>query len=84
MIIPAVAFIETALETLKTRDALVIEGEVKEFRSLGRRLQRMALPENVSNPEQITDAERGYLIGLETARALLAGMPTAVMAGVEL
>ena len=45
--------------------AKVFESELHEFRSLGNRLDAVKFPEGA------TDVEKGYIIGLETARALL-------------
>jgi hypothetical protein len=79
MMIPAVMFIEMALSMLKsvrTETAAwppLVEGgpktttldrEVKEFRMLGNR------PDNLDGLG-LSDRERGYLIGLTTARVLL-------------
>ncbi len=92
MVIPAVMFIEMALETIKEAVAEVpswpplIDGgpltttmdrAVKEYRMLGTR------PDNLDGLG-LSDRERGYLIGLEVARVLLAGNANAVRAGVQL
>jgi hypothetical protein len=91
-------FIEMALDRLKqlAREtpawAPLVDGgprttaldrQLHEFRMLGQgRLDtvRAVLDANVV----VTDAELGYLIGLETARTLLDMMPAAVQAGVTL
>jgi hypothetical protein len=86
MTIPAVMFIEMALEAVRVAPAWAILDELKEFRSLGEpgeRLTKMTFPAGV-DPASVTDLERGYLIGLETARALLATMPAAVFAKVSI
>jgi hypothetical protein len=83
MLIPAVMFLEMALETLKgvraepaTWPPLVdggpntttLDREIKEFRMLGNR------PDNLDGLG-LSDRERGYLIGLTVVRVLLAQMP---------
>lgn len=80
MLIPAVAFIEIALASVGHTDhAADVRNELQEFRALGQgRLSKLVIP------HAATDLERGYLIGLETARVLLRGMPAAVAAGIEL
>ena len=65
MIIPAVMFIEMAIDMMKGKDQADFESELHEFRSLGNRLDAVKFPEGT------TDAEKGYIIGLETARVLL-------------
>jgi hypothetical protein len=87
MIIPAVMFIEMAMDMLKVREPIMIEGELREFRALGpARLSeiRMRLESYASaeNPDIIMAS--GYLLGLETARALLATNAKAIQAGVSL
>lgn len=78
MTVPAVAFIEIALERLRGMSALEQARTLAELRGLGE--ARRAAVDDVA----ATDFERGYLIGLETARALLSTMPVAVVAGVTL
>jgi len=80
MIIPAVAFIEMAQDALARREHATIADELKEFDAMGAgRLEkvRKGLP-------QATEFEAGYLLGLETARAMLAMNPAAVQAKVAL
>lgn len=72
MIIPAAMFIESAIDSLK--DGSVpqshLDAQLKEFRfALG-------------SPSE--DMQRGYQLGLQTARVLLQGMPAAVFAKVEI
>lgn len=62
MLIPSVMFVEIAVDTLKTRDADFVAKELKEFGSLGEPSKKA--------PEGRSDLEHGYLLGLETARAL--------------
>lgn len=76
--VPAVMHIEMALDMLKDEEQWVILDERKEFRSLGNRLERAVFPEGT------TDAEKGYLIGLETARAILAMTLAAVQNKVQI
>jgi len=82
MQIPPVGIIEAGLDVLRTRDPRVVEDELTEFRLLGARVDRPFLPKGLQTVA--TDVERGYLLGLETARAVLETMPAAVLAGVEL
>lgn len=77
MIIPSVMFIEMALDSLKARDPKLLEMEAKEFAALG--------PQRQQDAQQSLDPMvAGYLIGLETARVLLASNIKAVQAKVEL
>ncbi len=79
MTIPAVMFVESAAAMLKSRDSRIIAAELKEFRAMGG--SRMAQAKIAAG--EVTDAELGYLLGLETARAFLAGNLAAVQAKVE-
>lgn len=76
MQVPSVMFIEMAVDTLKTREAWIVTHELKEFNMLGDPAKKP--------PESLTDLEYGYLLGLETARVLLATMPGAIKAGVSI
>jgi len=79
MTIPAVMFIEMALDMFKGEKQegfASVESELKEFRSLGTRLETVTFPEGTS------DTEKGYLIGLETARAMLATNPITAGKGI--
>lgn len=84
--IPAVSFIEMAIDSVKDPDGdptrfLVFDAEVKELRALGQaRLDAYA----ASLPADLTDLERGYLLRGAVDRILLQGMPSAAAAGVEL
>ena len=100
MQIPAVMFIEMALDALqqvvaaparwpplgvddtapKTTD---LDREIHEFRMLGTRDDHLGAVVTY-NGSPLSERERGYLIGLETARALLVTMPSAVIAKVTL
>lgn len=63
MIIPAVMFNEMAIDCLKNRSQESIKAELKEFRSLGSRISEL-------DDLELDDLGKGYLLGLETARAL--------------
>jgi hypothetical protein len=94
--VPAVAFIEMALDALGqrtfenpgglARHEAFFEDALKEFRALGaeRLCALRGLTGQGSIPAALDDTERGYLVGLATARVLLAGMPAAIAAKVEL
>lgn len=78
--IPAVMFLEIAMDALKIQDPDIIARETKEFDFLGtsRKAEIMAL---LPGKDEMTV---GYLLGIETARALLATMPAAVIAKVSI
>lgn len=69
-VIPAAMFVEMAVDMLKVEDQKTIAGELSEF--------NCASKPSVPALDGLSDIEKGYLIGLETARALLATNPTAV------
>lgn len=75
---PNVAFIEIAKDNLKTRDPFIVQSEAKELHSLG--------PVRMQEVKDCTPGGdpmlAGYLLGLETARVLLAHNRDAVVAGV--
>lgn len=73
MIIPSVMFIEMAIDSLKILHPEIIDDEVKEFNVLG-----PVRKVNLINGLNLSDITVGYLLGLETARMLLATMPKAV------
>ncbi len=81
MIIPAVMFLEMTLDTMEALvlDETVLVKELQEFRALGNRVDVLEklLPD-------CTELERGYILGLQTCRTLLATMPVAIQAGVTL
>ncbi len=92
MTIPAAMFIEMAAEALKARAAAdppmsPLEG-IAGLRDELRELREYALvPGGIASVATVPFAvpfEVGYLLGLETARVLLAGNPAAVKAGVLL
>ena len=80
MVIPAVMFIESAIDVLKTRDANHVGRELKEFDSLGLRLADV---QTRIGDLVLSDAQKGYLIGLETARVILAGSALLLKAGID-
>lgn len=85
MTIPGVMFIEMAMDMLRTRDSAMLAREAKEFRSLGpARLAEICTEAARASEDSADRMLAGYLMGLETARALLAAMPKAVQAGVTL
>lgn len=70
MVVPAAMFIEMAQDMLKTHDPEQLKEQEKEFRfAVG---------------EANDDVVKGYLLGLETMRALLATNVKATQAGVDL
>jgi hypothetical protein len=79
-------FIEMAMDMLKKRDQKVIASESKEFHCLGPArmsqvreiLSTTGIPEDDPGNEMLA----GYLLGLETARTVLAMNAIAVKAGV--
>jgi hypothetical protein len=81
MTIPAVMFIEMARAELKRRDGATLESEAKEFHSLGPARMREVLgvvPASERREGDIAEYPAllaGYLLGLETARVLLAAQP---------
>jgi hypothetical protein len=82
MVIPAAMFIEMAAQALvygAEGDAAAIASEKKELASFGDSRAQSLGATGLSN-----DFQLGYLLGLETARVLLAQMPAAVKAGVTL
>ena len=76
MIYPAAMFIEMAIDGLKLLDRKDIDHQLKEFHVAGQ-IRDCDL-------EGLSDAEKGYLIGMQTARVLLETMPLAVIAKVSL
>lgn len=84
MNIPAVSFIEMALDVIKTLSSSSgladLNKELKELKSLG--LQRRN--DLKTSLKGKTDFERGYILGLETARIMVQTMPAAVLAKIEL
>ena len=78
MNIPPVGQIEAAIDAAIAVPPTETAKELHELKMLGlarRKKLKDGLP-------KITEFERGYLLGLETARVALSGMPAAVAAGV--
>jgi len=77
MMIPAAMNIYSAMDALKKRDPKIVDDELKELVS--------------SNAENSMDSQTGreatfragYLLGLETARCILMGMPAIYQAGLK-
>ncbi len=83
MNIPAAMFIEMAQDTLTRREPKMIAAELKEFNSFG--TARFAdTRAKLGLGELASDAAIGYLLGIETMRALLATNPAAVQAKVDI
>jgi len=84
-----VMFLEMAMDTLKSREADIIQAETKAFNSLGpmrmnQILQSLNMTSTVGSDPLHPEMMAGYLLGLETARVLLSMMPAAVQAGVSI
>ena len=92
MTIPAVMFIEMAMDTLKSRDFSLLNPEAKEFMSMGDArlssvrdsLLKVLDRDIMTKTHMSVDMLCGYLLGIETMRMLLATNPKAVQAGVGL
>jgi hypothetical protein len=89
MQIPSVMFCEMALDMLKRKDAALLDAELKEFNQLGPgRFENISkvLIEKCQKPDgtAVAGMDIGYLIGLETARALLMMNVEARKAGVDI
>lgn len=93
MTVPATAFIEIGLAELEKKfeekQGWIYWKEVKEFRGLDdEKLQKLRdLMAGVSGKQSLLSPElilAGYLLGLETARALLATQPNAILHNVEI
>ncbi|TAK97438.1 MAG: hypothetical protein EPO08_21295 [Rhodospirillaceae bacterium] len=70
---PSVATIEMGLDAMKARDIRIVKGEIREFAGLGMARAQAALnslPAVENAPDRNMLA--GYLLGLETMRALAA------------
>ncbi len=97
MTIPSVMFLEMAKDALTRRDRLVLGMEAKEFHCLGPKrmeeirqsVEAFVAAGDIAPPTQYDVAEytgmlAGYLLGIETARTLLAMTPKAVQADISL
>jgi hypothetical protein len=76
---PPVMFIEIAADTLKNEEPALIVSETKEFNMLGDAIKSAIVAQCGGDP-----MTAGYLLGVETARIEIAGMPAAVAAKVDL
>jgi hypothetical protein len=77
--IPPAGIIEAALGRLGSIEAPELNSEVKELRELGTRTRLDSISDNTFSP-----FERGYLLGLETARMLLLMLPAAQINNIEI
>jgi hypothetical protein len=75
--IPAVMFIEMGLDSMRAEDPVFMEREAKELASLGEMDKQKLIAQ--CGGDALT---AGYLLGLETARAILITMPVAIQANV--
>jgi len=81
MVIPSVLLVEMGAVQVAAAASEDVARELREMRGLGEaRLAAMVVTAEVG---PVSELERGYLLGLETARVLLATMPAAVQAGVS-
>ncbi len=81
MTIPAVAHIQIGLSALGREDPKSVAAELAELR-----FARVPSSDEAYAvfPAGASDFEKGYLLGLETARSIVATMPAAVKAGVSI
>lgn len=77
---PAVAQIEEAIDVLTATPRIDLATTLKEFKELGPGRKKTLREKTLA----LSDMERGYLLGLQTARQMLQGMPQAVEAGITL
>jgi hypothetical protein len=80
VIFPAVAYIESAIDMLKMHTAEDLNHQLREFRELGDNKLAQLRVNSVGH----NDLEVGYLLGIETARALLFTNPVAIQNKVEI
>jgi hypothetical protein len=83
---PSAAFIELAMDLLKSRNQALLILEAKEFNALGRWQEVLELldPLPLDLVRKVSpDGLAGYLLGLETMRGLIAMLPAAQAAGIE-
>ncbi len=69
LIVPAVMFLEMAKDALGKRDPAFIASQIREFGSLGPQREAEI---TASLPPGTSIMGAGYLLGVETARAILA------------
>lgn len=77
---PSVMFIEMAKDRIPQQIEWLVKSEIKEFNSLGP-TRKQEIIASVPGNDPMT---AGYILGLETARALLAGLPDAVRAEITI
>jgi hypothetical protein len=78
MNIPSVMFLEMAIDTIKKQDSSIQDKELKEFNSLGPQ-RKAELVRFMGGNEMAA----GYILGLETARVLLATNVEAIKARIS-
>jgi hypothetical protein len=78
MLSPAVMFIESAIDDLKNVPQNIADSQKRELYSLGDARAEKAGASGVT-----TDFTAGYVLGLQTARVILAGSAALVMKGVD-
>lgn len=82
-IVPSTTFIEMGIDSLKVLSRPFLECEVNEFNALGdvRKVEAiLGMPRDIGSND--FHMLMGYLLGLETARALIETNPKAIQAGV--
>ena len=75
---PAVMFIESAIDSLKTADPQMLASQAKELHSLGDARAQMVGATGITS-----DFQAGYKLGLQTARMVLCGSVALVRKGVK-
>ena len=81
MLAPAVMFIESAIDTMKSPDYMpewLQESQLKELNSLG-----AARAQKVGASGLTDDFRAGYELGLATARTILGGSPLLAVKGIK-
>jgi hypothetical protein len=75
---PAVMFIESAIDSLKSADSQMLASQAKELNSLGDARAQMVGASGIT-----PDFQAGYKLGLQTARMALRGSPVLVIKGIK-
>jgi hypothetical protein len=75
---PAAMFIESAADSLKTVSKWLRESQLKELQSFGD-TRAQALGATGVTP----DFQKGYELGLQTARTIIAGSPAIMLKGIK-
>lgn len=78
MIAPAVMWIESAADSLKSAPDFIRDSQMKELTSFGDARAKQIGASGVSD-----DFKKGYELGLQTARTVLATSATLIMKGVN-